>query len=581
MKSMGGWLQRGRWTVPLLVIVAVILLYGRMPADAPVIDDSVQLQHIRSLTGWTQCLGTDSQGWFRPLKNVVFYATVDEVFGVAWTKLACLGIFLVNILLAHAFFRAFFRGWTGADWTTALFALSPTMVSSVQFLSACNNQLCLSFTLIYLRLVTCWLDGPEENPSPWRCGGMLLSLAGALIAYEAGVAAVAMGIVLIYARRAWSGFFRQESVRVWGASLVLGLAYVLIRHLTAARLDYASPSLPPGWDRLDLILRAPYYVGRHALMWLEPWGRGGAWMVDDPAGRLTAGLIGWGLLLALILVLWRLLATRGRDIATGLLLFMAAMVPLANFLGLGNGPLCNYYLLIPGVGLAVALVAFGRLLWASGGRGMRGVTLAAGIALLAGFANETARRVTAWRSDDSLVELTLRNYPDHYYALAQHGLRQAKAGDLDAARVTLERARELGPWCEDATLYLAYVHTVTGDDAAATRVLLEYPERNSAFPWALRERLAEIQVRAGNWPVVAMMVNDLSTGAPSREEQARFVQGVLIPYRLHEGELDAAAALLDRIEAQWPGDPEKARVNAFLREVLRRKRLASEASAGE
>ena len=301
----------------------LVLFYVYLPmlGGGPVLDDLKQYHGVQKFQTIWECFGRDIHGWFRPFKNLAFYCTLSAVGSFVYTKLACFAIFTANLLLLRKLFSllgfSFYWAWGGA----MVWALNPTMVSTVQFMSASNNQLCLSFLLLYLIAGLHYCD-PGSPSKSLRArasfGAAILFLGLSMFSYEAGVSAPGILLVLVLLQYGWRGLFRSRAVMLVSASILTLAAYLIMRKLTGADTTFVSPNIPVGVEKLDLILRAPYYLWQHLLLWSSPWGRGGALIDHDPRGSVVLGVIGWLLILILLPGLLALISTRWRGVSAAL-----------------------------------------------------------------------------------------------------------------------------------------------------------------------------------------------------------------------------------------------------------------------
>jgi hypothetical protein len=544
-----------------LLVVTILALYSRMLGyNELVLDDVVQAEYVQGLTHWWQCFQLDSLGWFRPFKNLVFYLTRGEEGSIYATQIACLGLLLANVFAVYTLLRYLYGPTYFVLLGTALFALNPTMVSSVQFLSACNNQLSLFFLVMYLhfglRYMRQGLEGGSEGHR-YQFFLCLAFLSLALIGYEAAVSSV--GILCVLMMGLWShDRFAIARVRLCLAgSFVVTFSYLFIRSMAAASNLYTSPSLPSDYQHLDLILRAPYYTWQHFLYWVSPWGSGGVLMCDDPSGHLLSGIVAWCLLLLLVGVLLWALLTRFRLMAAGLLIFMGAFVPLSNYLGFGNGPLANYYLLLPGLGLVLLVTDLMRYLLTRASPWGRGFMLLAVFVYLCGYGLETHMRVEAWSSGVKLRELSLRNEPDNYINLRNAAIDLLLQDEDQRARVLVERAIESAPWEPSSASLLAQYYQSRGRLEEALSLLQDYNSRSDPVPWPTLAREAEVLIDLGRYEEAYVLIPELLRPSLTDEATCRVYLNIAVPCLFATRRLDEASHILNtlvlppELESKW------------------------------
>ena len=535
----------------LLLIGVVMLMYFPMLKHDAILDDPSQIVYVQTFEGWTDCLLLDDVGWFRPFKNVVFYFTIGEAGEVYTTKLVCLLLFIINVCLLFYLLIVIFESRLWALLGCALFALNPTMVSSVQFLSASNNQICLGFILVYLSLSLRYVDETSSffGRSSVLCFA-LFALALAMGSYEVGVVSLGMFCVLSIVLLGVRDVYRGRSLIVLLSSCCITIGYLFIRFQAGAGDRFYSPSLPPDVSTLELILRAPYYAWRHFLLWAIPWGRGGVFIDDNPAALYLTGFLGWGLLVLVTLAAFYLFVTRFKCVAAGILLFLGGMVPLANFLGLANGPICNYYLLIPGIGLVVAICGTGRLLFEHRGQFVRALSVVLLLCALGALGLETIGRVKDWKSDLSLRDFTLHNYPDNYYQLTDRGMDRMSEGQTEVGTQMLERALEIAPWYPLAADNLAYAYEASGETGRALELLEQFHANRSYRPWRTLMRQGEILVQHERYEEANTILRELLKRKPLPGEECRFYLALAVPCMLAYGRNEEVLRVLELIEEQ-------------------------------
>ena len=556
----------------LVVGLVIVGLYHPMLRDVPVLDDPSQINYVRTLNSWSDCFRLDSVGWFRPFKNLVFYLTVDEHGGVFYTKLVCLLLFLMNIQLMYALLLLLFSSKKSAALGTALFALNPTMVSSVQFLSASNNQISFGFYLLFLYLSFLYINREGCRAGLVQCRvlffGSLCALVLSLSSYEAAITCAGAFLILSVARVGWRSALRGRSGLVFSAAVALTLAYLLVRSGASANDSFNSPSLPPSASAVDLILRAPYYTWEHLLLWLDPWGRGGVLLDDDPRGLVWQGLLTW-LVLSMIVVLslWAL-ATRLRMLSTGILLFLGAMLPLSNYLGLANGPICNYYLLFPSLGLVIWLTALLRLMLNMKSTSLRWLFGLVSACFLFGYATETYARVFAWRSPIGLEVLTLENYPKNYYHLTNNALRAVDNGDYEIAESMLNDVLRMAPWHWWAADRLAYLYECQDQPERAIAYLKSYHLSSERYIWKTHLRLGEIYVRLGRYQEANELLPRLLKVETPAVDVGRLYLQVAVPCLITYGREADAYAVLMSIEEDCQSNEGWSRLRISLLKTL-------------
>ena len=344
------------------LLLALICLLAWPGMRAPLFSDDIfQLAKSKQFHSWTEVFGTDVFGFFRPVKNALFMAAAPlENHLVAWHWVglfaylaATLGVFrMASICLVSR--RA---AWLAAG----LWALSPACVSTAIWLSCANISIGLVFAACVLHFHERW----ALRPSPAALVACVLGCALALLCYETLIAIPALLFIRDVQQRRL-GYNRRTFI-LYGAYSLVVLAFLLLRyHLSARNIgDYGHfhPGFSPDTQAIHLSLSAPWFLWRHFLMWVFPFGTlevfgSYGWMRSASAASLV---FGWLFLLGLCgtaALTWK----RFPAIAYGLLFFVVASLPSGNFLPCFNGPIIDAYVTIPSVGLAMVLAVGCELL---------------------------------------------------------------------------------------------------------------------------------------------------------------------------------------------------------------------------
>ena len=536
----------------LLLLATVLSLYAKMWGhNEPVLDDPTQIAYVQSLNHWWECFQLDSMNWFRPFKNLVFYTTLSKTGGIQLTQISCLLLFLCNIVACHALLRKVFDKSLYRIIGTALFCLNPTMVSSVQFLSACNNQIGLLFLLLYLRFSLTFTEPKDSECSQTSRTYLIFSLSSlflCLLSYEASVTSVGILFILLLGLRGLEGLTSPSARICLVASLLVTLSYFLIRFLAGAKNYFTSPSLPPDSSAIDLILRAPYYTWQHFTMWLWPWGQGGVLIHDNPANHFISGAISWCILLILVLSFLYGLFTRYRLAAAGALIFLGSMLPLSNYLGFANGPICNYYLLLPSLGLTLLATELLRLSCSTLNKSTRILIYLFLACYLTGYALETRMRVEFWSSDPKLRELSLKNYPNNYIHLRDEAIVLLKKDEEKKGRALIKKALQQAPWEATTASILASYYQARQRPEDALLWLEEYHSQVNKAPWKTQMRKGEILYQLQRYHEANELLPILLEAKLTNEDSCRLYFNLAVPCLIQQGQITQALHLLNSLE---------------------------------
>lgn len=539
------WLARRGIAATLVVAVAVLAMAPAI-ANGFTYDDRVIIQdnaRVHQLAGWWRLFGQSY--WPPPALEALYRPLPMLAYAVQWT----LGGGAPWLL--HAGNLAAYALLCLAVWRLATELLPPGAALAVGVLFAAHPvhvepvanivglaELGMAFgTVVALGAYLAWR---ERGPSPGRTLAVVAGAALAAFSKEQGVLVplvlLLLELTLVTDRRPWWGLVRHGLPLAAALVALLG-AYVALRSRAVATWDDAPAGL---WmvlspaDRRWTMLGVAAEWGR-LLLWPArlaveyspphvPVHRG--WSIDLLPGAvvLTGGA-------ALAALSWRRVPVAG----FGLGFAAVALLPVANVLVPTGVILAERTLLLPSVGVLLAIGAWAAALWREQPPGpvMRRVA-AGGVALLAAAgATRAARRTTTWRDDATLLatavvetprsyrpwyllgqlqvrtgrladgEASLRRavalFPDDYGALALLGDLYRRQNRCDQAVPVLERALLVHPDGADARVNLAACAIGLGRFEAARRLAADGERRGieaGAFR-ALRRLADSIEVRRG------------------------------------------------------------------------------------
>ena len=462
------------------VLLVWVLLLGTLGAVywstlsyGPVVDDPLQIELVQSYDGFSDAFGTDSSNLFRPVKNIAFYlfARDGDLF---YLRVASLLLF-TSFGTAYYLFASRFIKFEWALFSALLVVLHPAQVATAIFPSAINNIFSALFILLFCCVAVDYLSGVRGS----RSAVPLLLLFGglALFGYELAVGIVPLSVLL--------AFYFRKSVSLWrgvclvALSLVLVGAYLLVRGNQNAIEEMTHPMIPPSASDFELFCSAPFYTLKHLGMALFPIGQGGILLSDDPRGAFFKELPYWGLLGFLgVAALWSVARGRSRMVF-GFLFFVFAMTPLSNWIPLRNGPIANYYLLLPICGLVLAVGAlFER--WSSRSRLQSRVCLFVGAGLLGLSAAGGAYRASWWDSQHSIYEFTARNHPENWVAWNNWGVTLVARDESDLALEAFENSVRSANWYVDPYENRMWLLLLLGRNAEVVELVEARGERFSS-----------------------------------------------------------------------------------------------------
>ncbi|MCW1921889.1 tetratricopeptide repeat protein [Luteolibacter arcticus] len=335
-----------------LLMLVCFLAWPAMTSE-PLVDDYSTLQHVAKFKDWTDAFKPDAFQYLRPFKNLAFY--LFHLHGIpsieAW-HMVPLGAYLIATVAVFALLRRISCSRIAACLGTAAWALSPTNTSTVVWMSCLH----ISLAVIFVALFLIAYDRSRESGRWISFGLSLILLFLALASYETAIFAVALVVALDWIRK--RPLFKKESLIRYACLGGVTLAFLLLRQQGGSTLNSRTINLgfAPDMPAWQFTVAAPWFLWRHFSMWFAPFGRiefCSTFVWGKSATPLD--LAGGWIFLALLVAAVFLTARRLPLFAFGLVWFLLASFPTSNLIPLGTGPIEDYYIVLPGVGLAVCI----------------------------------------------------------------------------------------------------------------------------------------------------------------------------------------------------------------------------------
>jgi hypothetical protein len=499
------------WLVCVIAYACVAWLYWPSVQLVP-----ISLDDASSLRFPTELLGHDRFGHWRPVKNALFLALSRYAEWLPIVRGLLLGIVLGSAALSQALVTQLLGSRPWALLATMCWLLNPITATVVCWLSTANLAICLLGILGFVYFAE----------SSWLIA--LAALLLALLSHELGVVAPLV----------WMAKPGREPNR----RIAVAAAVCIV---TSVGLHLRSDTTPVAYRAAEhsrglLMLSAPRYLVENLRLWFWLPGRFGVLWTDEPSRHVVVSLVSWSCLIASCVVWWRV---RGRDRCLDFaLLWVAAMlVPLVNFLPIGNTPVAVHYLYLPGVGLALALTRLAQRIAAP-------AATVALVALIAAWLPEQRRTLAAWQSGEALFTATLENYPDNVEArvnLSASYLDQRKYAQAEALL-----ADTRGDYGLASNRFKLLAETGRREEALA--FFAAHPELNT--PEALLP-YAQLLQRAGHRDKAAAAFRRAFEAA--RDPELRFAAGYQLALELvRSQDYPQAEVLIDRLLLEFPDRPE-------------------------
>ena len=344
----------------LASLIALVCLITWPGMNAPLLlDDNDQMIFVKGFNSLANCFGNDGYRLFRPVKNLIYYAFQDTSL-FKW-HLLNLSFYLASIPMVYLLLRRLLGSAVWAFAAVAIWATCPTQASTAVWMSCVSISLAISLSCACMICYDIAREKPGRNAGRIILVGLCLFLAQC--SYESAVMVPALCVLVDALRK--RPLFSRTAILHYTLLAGVTLAYLALRagvgsaHSSQALNLGFSPDIT-GWQ---LSLSAPWFLWRHFSMWLMPAGRiefcsTYIWGVSASSWTLAAA---WAWLLGILGVIL-FMRTRQPWVAFGLLWFLITSFPSSNFVPIWAGPIEDYYLVVPGIGLATALLGCAKAL---------------------------------------------------------------------------------------------------------------------------------------------------------------------------------------------------------------------------
>lgn len=416
----------------LIIAAYVVIQSFTINANVFPADDIQELAFVNGMTTWTQLLGKDVFGLFRPIKNVLFgILSLFDSSDVSLFRIICVGIGVISFFPALGFCCKVFENERKAIVCAAVWFLSPTLVSSVAWLSCVNIQIMVALAIYAVSLHD---DGHPVGAS--------LCILFACFSYESAVAIGPVIVAFDYFLRA--GRFRTvRGWRIYGVYASVTLLYLLLRWF-AGSASTVNGSLA-GVSRGELIGASAYFTLQHFAIWFWPFGNM-AVFGGYSAGHvsLSEHVFCWCGIAALVSSAF-ILRRRAPRVGFGIAMALLAFLPTSNILGIGNGPYGDYYMGVASIGLSIVLMEIAAWLLSVYGRFSKFfVALGVGVLSIRAYAVvEAGRWAYLWADGERAYKATIATFPRAYYGYIVYAQMLCDRGDFTEALEYCDIAEQL------------------------------------------------------------------------------------------------------------------------------------------
>ncbi len=161
-----------------LLMIGLVLIYAQAVRSPAWPDDLPQLGHVSHFDSVVDCVGRDCYGLSRPVKNLLFLAFSKWAPGTPWAwHLVSLMLFCATVFSVGRYSWLFLREGIWSLFVAAIWALAPTQMATVAWLSGIN------IVVMTLCIVSCLLANERAQATGdilYRISAPFLFLIAAL-----------------------------------------------------------------------------------------------------------------------------------------------------------------------------------------------------------------------------------------------------------------------------------------------------------------------------------------------------------------------------------------------------------------
>lgn len=387
---------------------------------------------------------------------------------------------LLNAVFVYFLFSRLTESRPVAAVVAGLFALHPVNVESVAWISERKNLLSSLFgfgtLIVYSRY--------GRRPTVLRYVAVTLLFALSLMCKPMLVTLPFLMLLLDVwpLARLQIAPTSHDNLRKLGMVLAEKIPWLLMSVLSSAITMFvqhdarATTGDLPLWVRIEnAVLSYVNYLGllvwpdRLALSYPHPLDSIPTWKIIAALALLacTTGVVRWSR------PVYRL----------GWLWYLGTLVPVLGLVQVGKQAMADRYLYWPALGIFLIFSFAGE---AISGRIGQQLWRASVLVALTVCGLLTYQQATYWQSSRTLMEHTIRKYPENAVALYLAGMAHQESGEMGLAHQRLAEAVRVAPFDLQAGLAYAKFHMDAGD---YERALSEYGRLTQAFPASRELRL--------------------------------------------------------------------------------------------
>lgn len=534
-----------------LLLLSVVALAWPGMTSPPVLDDTLQTQHVATFESVVDCFTQpDCFGFMRPVKNLIYYAfhVSGNASPLTWHGFN-LATHLLAVIAVYFLARRLIQPWPWALAAAGLWALTPTMTCASIWMSCANINLGVGFLSLFLLAHLRSQASEKQSVGFTTVSGLILFLS--LFFYESLV--VAVGLAFLCDRLVHQIKPTRPQMITYAIYGVTTVVYLAIRSMLGATQTSAgvSPGFPPDTTPFQVFLSAPWFLLMHFKMWLFPINKiefvsSYLWGVSASPKDLIASWIIVLMIAGGAIAIWR----RSPLFAFGLLWFGVASFPSSNFIPIFAGPIADYYLIISSIGLALVVATMARGLFRSkdhpewnNPKLVVGVMLAALFLWRATFVPLYPQRAQLW-NDPAALFLDVTQTRDHQYlATSLAAIELANRGMPDEALILADQAIEAAPFYAPSYLVAGFAYSKQGKAEEALGHLSKALDQHGLTEFQVRaahRESARLQIHQGDF---AGARNSLLPLLEAEYDHEQKIPAILLMSSLYEKQANRERAI--------------------------------------
>ena len=476
-----------------ILIVLLGFAYGTQSDGEMMFDDEPQIMHVSSFTSLTDAFSVDFLRLFRPVKNLIFYtwtSLLPDQYQL-W-RLTAVALFLGLIPIAYRFFGLIWKDQPYLQlFSTALWAGAPALTSVVSWISSTNIILSgygfFLYFIFYERGRQLDQAGARHKAYAWKFASLLM-FAWACFSYEAAITAPLLLGLKDFALHRDRIQDRSNWVFYFLSIFVLGL-YLMLRNMHGGVATFEIAATIPSDSNFWVSLSSGWMYLYHAMRWLWPFGQQGILIIFNPEHHKLL-VVAAASFVAGLGVLSLLFYQKAPKQFLGIGWFALALFPMANVIPLRNGPIADYYLFLPSIGLAIfmgwlfqKLAVRYSIRWVAGGA----------VALALVYCGTTFLWAAHWKSQRALAERTLAWQPENHVILETLAKVELEAGNPIEAEAYLDRGLAIAPWYSRLHYFkvLLFIDQKRAEEASEVLKLLMEKQAGSPKPFVFQAYVQE------------------------------------------------------------------------------------------